>query len=120
MQHNLNLDPFILKMNFDMLTRSLILMNYLVVALLNAFINVNQIDAKRKIFLQLKTRLLTRHLNNFLTVTPCGTVYIDSHSPDVTYLITCARCYLQYVEETDQKINERSNWHKTCQLNNWL
>ena len=44
---------------------------------------------------------------------PNGTVYLDCHTANVVYLITCTRCWLQYVGETVQKINERLNWHKS-------
>ena len=47
-------------------------------------------------------------------IVPPGTVYIDCHTANVIYLITCSRCQLQYVGETVQKINERINWHKSC------
>jgi len=46
-------------------------------------------------------------------VSPPGTVYLNCHTPNVIYLITCNRCYLQYVGETAQKLNERINFHKT-------
>ena len=40
-----------------------------------------------------------------------GTVYLDCHSANVIYLITCTKCYLQYVGETVQQLNERVNFH---------
>ena len=46
-------------------------------------------------------------------VSPPGTVYLNCHTSNVIYLITCNRCYLQYVGETAQKLNERINFHKT-------
>ena len=42
-----------------------------------------------------------------------GTVYLDCHSANVIYLITCSKCFLQYVGETAQKLNERFNLHIT-------
>ena len=50
-------------------------------------------------------------------VVPDDTVYVNCHSSNVIYLITCCNCGLQYVGETCQKLNERFGWHKTC-LNN--
>ena len=47
-------------------------------------------------------------------IVPPGTVYINEHSSNVIYLITCDRCWLQYVGETCQKLNERFNWHNSC------
>ena len=46
--------------------------------------------------------------------TGSGTVYLDSPSPNVIYLITCSRCSLQYAGMVGQKINERFNWYKAC------
>ena len=47
-------------------------------------------------------------------VTPSGTKYYDCHAKNVVYLITCDRCYLQYVDETSKPLNERFNWHRSC------
>ena len=47
-------------------------------------------------------------------VTPSGTKHYDCHAKNVVYLITCDRCYLQYVGETRQPLNERFNWHRSC------
>ena len=49
-------------------------------------------------------------------IVPPGTTYINCHSSNVIYLITCSKCSLQYVGETVQKINERFGWHNTCLL----
>ena len=46
-------------------------------------------------------------------VVPPGTVYLNCHSSNLIYLITCSNCCLQYVGETVQKLNERFNFHKT-------
>ena len=46
-------------------------------------------------------------------VLPAGTRYIDCHSANVIYLITCSKCKLQYVGETIQQLNKRFNWHKS-------
>ena len=37
---------------------------------------------------------------------------LNYHS-NLIYLITCDPCHLQYVGETVQSLNERSNWHKS-------
>ena len=39
-------------------------------------------------------------------VSPPGTIYLNCHTSNVIYLITCNRCYSQYVGETPQKLNE--------------
>ena len=49
----------------------------------------------------------------FNCIVPPGSVYIDCHSSNLIYLLTCSRCSLQYVGETVQKLNERLNWHKS-------
>lgn len=45
-------------------------------------------------------------------ITPPGTVYIDCHSTNVIYLITCSTCGLQYVGETAQQLNARFTSHR--------
>ena len=35
-------------------------------------------------------------------VTSSSTVYLDCHSPNAIYLISCCRCFVQYVRETGQ------------------
>ena len=47
-------------------------------------------------------------------VVPPGTTYINDHSSNVIYLITCDRCKLQYVGETCQNLSNRFNWHNSC------
>ena len=47
-------------------------------------------------------------------IVPAGTTYINEHLSNVVYLITCDRCWLQYIGETCQKLNERFNWHNSC------
>ena len=46
-------------------------------------------------------------------VIPPATSFLNCHSANTVYLITCNKCYLQYVGETAQKLNERFNGHKT-------
>ena len=45
-------------------------------------------------------------------VVPPGTIYVDCHSSNVIYLITCNKCFLQYVGETAQALNARFNGHR--------
>ena len=42
-----------------------------------------------------------------------GSVYLNCHS-NVIYRITCSRCFLHYVGEAGQNVNERFNWLKSC------
>ena len=44
---------------------------------------------------------------------PPGSIYIDCHCSNVIYLITCNKCFLQYVGETAQSLNARFNGHRT-------
>ena len=46
-------------------------------------------------------------------IVPSGITYIDCHSSNVIYLITCNKCFLQYVGETAQQLNARFNGHRT-------
>ena len=46
-------------------------------------------------------------------IIPPGTISLNCHTSNVIYLITCEQCFLQYVGETVQKLNERFNLHKT-------
>ena len=50
-------------------------------------------------------------------VVPPGTIYLNDHTSNVIYLITCDRCRLQYVGETCQKLNERFNCHTSAMRN---
>ena len=47
-------------------------------------------------------------------IVPPGSTYINGHSSNVVYLITCDKCKLQYVGETCQNLNKRFNWHSSC------
>ena len=51
-------------------------------------------------------------------VVPSGSTYINCHSTNVVYLITCSNCSLQYVGETINKLNERFNKHDSAFSNN--
>lgn len=46
-------------------------------------------------------------------VVPNETTYTEYDSPNITYVIICNRCSLQYVPETVQKLNKRFNWKRT-------
>ena len=46
-------------------------------------------------------------------IVPAGTVGVDCHRSNVIYLITCNKCYRQYIDQTVQKLNERFNGHRT-------
>ena len=46
-------------------------------------------------------------------IVPAGILYVDYHSSNVTYLITCNEFYMQYVDETAHKLNEKFNGHWT-------
>lgn len=45
---------------------------------------------------------------------PSSICQVDCNSSNLIYLITCRKCFLQYVGETCQKIRERFNVHNTC------
>ena len=45
-------------------------------------------------------------------LTPPGTKYVDCHSSNVIYLLTCSNCGLQYVGETSQQLNARFTGHR--------
>ena len=62
-------------------------------------------------------------VNNILSTTtnrlykcivPAGSTYVNDHSSNMVYLITCNKCKLQYVGETSQNLNKRFNWHNSC------
>ena len=56
----------------------------------------------------------TTSKQSFESLTPSETVCFGCNSPYVNYWITPSRCSLQYVGETDQKINKWCNWHNPC------
>ena len=87
--------------------------------LLNVFINVNLKYVKWMNFefwvFSAQDRVVsTASKQIFDRVTPSGTVYLDCDSSDASYVITCSRCFLQFVGETNQKINEKFNWQEAC------
>ena len=45
---------------------------------------------------------------------PASSTYVNEHSSNVVYLITCNRCKLQYIGETSQNLNKRFHWHNSC------
>ena len=46
-----------------------------------------------------------------------GSTYVNNHSPNLVYLITCNKCKLQYVGKRSQNLNKRFNWHNFCSRN---
>ena len=54
----------------------------------------------------------TKRLYN--CIVPPGSTYINDHSSNVVYLITCDKCKLQYDGETYQNLNKRLIWHSSC------
>ena len=46
-------------------------------------------------------------------VTPPGTIYVDCHTSNVIYLLTCCTCGLQYIGETAQQLNARFTSHRS-------
>ena len=46
-------------------------------------------------------------------IVPAGTVSVGYHRSKVIYLITCNKCYRQYIDQTVQRINERFDGHRT-------
>ena len=46
-------------------------------------------------------------------ITPPGTLYVDCHSSNVIYLLTCSTCGLQYIGETAQQLNARFTGHRS-------
>ena len=56
----------------------------------------------------------THHKYN--CIRPSNSEYINCHTSNCVYLITCTNCSLQYVGETAQKLNERFAFHNTCLL----
>ena len=47
-------------------------------------------------------------------IVPAGSTYVNDHSSNMVYLITCNKCELQYVGETSQNLNKIFNWHNCC------
>ena len=45
-------------------------------------------------------------------ITPPGTLYVDCHSSNLIYLLTCSTCGFQYVGETVQQLNARFTGHR--------
>ena len=46
-------------------------------------------------------------------IIPSGTCYLNCHSTNVVYLLTCSTCGLQYVGETVQPLSSRFSGHRT-------
>ena len=83
-------------------------------------------DGKKVIFFKCKSKLCG--LKEFIArdkaissctkrvyecITPPGTSYVDCHSSNLIYLLTCLKCGLQYVGETVQQLNARFTMHRS-------
>ena len=49
---------------------------------------------------------------SYQIITPPGTVYLNCHSSNLVYLLSCSTCGLQYVGETVQNLSTRFNGHR--------
>ena len=65
-------------------------------------------------FVPVNNMLSTTTNRLYKCILPAGSPYLNDHSSNVVYLITCYKCKLQYVGETSQNLNERLNWHNSC------
>ena len=43
-------------------------------------------------------------------ITPPGTVYVDCHTSNVIYMLTCSSCGLQYIGETSPAVKCSLHW----------
>ena len=68
----------------------------------------------QKKFIPLDRIVSTTTSRIYDVIVPPGTTYLNDHSSNTIYLITCNKCKLQYVGETCQKLNKRFNWHNSC------
>ena len=74
----------------------------------NIYLNVTQNTASSNlIFTFLLVSSATKRCYD--SVLPTGPIYLNYHSHNFIYLITCCRCSFQYVGKTVQKLNERFN-----------
>ena len=60
-------------------------------------------------FIPVNNILSTTTNRLYKCIVPAGSTYVNDHSSNVVYLITCNRCKLQYVGETSQNLNKRFN-----------
>ena len=47
-------------------------------------------------------------------IVPPGSTYINCHSVNLIYLLTCNNCSLQYVGETVRSLSRRASEHRRC------
>ena len=60
-------------------------------------------------FIPVNNILCTTTNTSYKGVVPSGSTYVNDHSSNVVYLITCNKCKFQYVGETSQNLNKRFN-----------
>ena len=65
-------------------------------------------------FIPINNVLSTTTNRLYKCIVPAGSAYVNDHSSNVVYLITCNKCKFQYVGETYQNLNKRFNWHNSC------
>ena len=83
-------------------------------ALYITFLDVVQNAADFKTFILVNNILTTTTNRLYECIVPASSTYVNDHSSNVVYLITCSKCKPQYVRETSQILNERFNWHNSC------
>ena len=71
----------------------------------------------RNKFVPVNNILSTATNRLYKCIVPAGSTYVNDHSSNVVYLITCNKCKLQYVGETSQNLNKRFNWYNSCFAN---
>ena len=60
-------------------------------------------------FVSVNNILSTTTNRLYKCIVPAGLTYVNEHSSNVAYLITCKKCKLQYVRETSRNPNKRFN-----------
>ena len=74
--------------------------------------NTPQCQFKYK--LQIKDKVVSTVTHRIYDcIIPSSIISLNCHSSNLIYLLTCLTCYLQYVGETVQQINERFGIHNT-------
>ena len=65
-------------------------------------------------FIPVNNVLCTTTNRLYKCIVPAGSTYVNDHSSNVVYLITCNKWILQYVREASQNLNKIFNWHNSC------
>ena len=65
-------------------------------------------------FIPVSNVLSTTTYGLYECIASAGSTYVNDHSSNVDYLITCNKFKLQYVGEASQNLNKRFNWHNSC------